>query len=76
VVDAFTGAGLLEDNPEYNDIDDEARSRELESGGIPPPISVLVSDQDVDKPVALVGLESVEGVQESPQRVNTYWAEY
>lgn len=75
VMDAFTAEGLLEETVEH-EVDENDRSRELESGGIPPPISILVSDEDVDKPVALVGMESVEGVTQAPQRVNTYWSEY
>jgi len=76
VVDAFTAKGLIESSNSQYEVDSDDRSRELESNGIPPPISIFVNDNNVDKPVALVGMEGVEGVEDVPQRNNTYWVEY
>ncbi|MBX2879160.1 MAG: PQQ-binding-like beta-propeller repeat protein [Granulosicoccus sp.] len=73
VVDAFSALGLARTFPDGEGDSSQERYTDLDNGGIPPSVSVLISDEDPDKPVAMVGLEPVDGAKNSKSRWMTYW---
>ena len=78
-VDMLSAAGVLEDDsdvdPDNGGYVNRKRYLDLKVKGIPPPVTVLISELNTSKPVVMVGLETLEGAKETPARWQTYWVE-
>jgi len=70
-VDAFSAAPVL---ARLASGDDKVRSIELDAGGIPPPVSVVISAQRPGELTVMAGTQSVEAVEPGRLRRTTYWA--